>query len=86
MILTIYPNGWVVGFHSARSAIYGRPPVELTEADFIRLAAMLIAPSSYDLARSDAKLYKRAARIPRLADGACPPAGFSDVWLDACRQ
>lgn len=80
------PNGWMVGFHAASSAIYGRPPAELTEAEFIRLAAVLIAPASYDLVRSDARLDERAARIQRLVAGACAPSGFSDVWLEGCRQ
>lgn len=80
------PNGWMVGFHSASSSIYGRPPAELAEAEFIRLTAVLIAPASYDLVRSDAKLDERAARIQRLAAGVCAPAGFSDVWLEGCRQ
>lgn len=80
------PNGWTVGFHSASSAIYGRPPAELTEAEFIRLAAVLIAPASYDLVRSDARLDERTARIQRLVAGTCAPAGFSDVWLEGCRQ
>lgn len=79
------PNGWMVGFHSASSAIYGRPPAELAEAEFIRLVAVLIAPASYDLVRSDAKLDERVVRIQRLAAGACAPAGFSDVWLEGCR-
>lgn len=68
-----------------RAAIYGRPPAEPTEAEFIRLAAVLIAPASYDLTRSDAKLDERAARIQRLAAGACEPASFSDDWLEGCR-
>lgn len=80
------PDGWMVGFHSASSTIYGRPPAELTEAEFIRLVAVLIAPASYDLFRRDARLDERAARIRRLAAGACTPAGFSDVWLEGCRQ
>lgn len=80
------PIGWMVGFHSASSSIYGRSPAELTEAEFIRLTAVLIAPASYDLVRSDAKLDERAARIRRLVAGVCAPAGFSDVWLEGCRQ
>ncbi len=79
------PDGWMVGFHAASEAIYGRPPAELTEAEFTRLVAVLIAPASYDLTQSDAKLDERAARIQRLAAGACAPAGFSDVWLEGCR-
>ncbi|MCF1503599.1 transglycosylase domain-containing protein [Afifella sp. H1R] len=80
------PDGWMAGFHSASSAIYGRPPAELTEAEFIRLVAVLIAPASYDLAGSDAKLDERVARIQRLVAGACAPSGFSDVWLQGCGQ
>jgi monofunctional biosynthetic peptidoglycan transglycosylase len=82
----IGPNGWMVGFHSASSAIYGRPPAELTEAEFIRLAAVLIAPASYELTQSDAKLRERTARIGRLVVGACAPTGFADVWLEGCRK
>ncbi|WP_292241359.1 transglycosylase domain-containing protein [Mesorhizobium sp.] len=80
------PNGWMVGLHTASSSIYGRPPVELTDAEFIRLAAVLIAPTSYDLTQSDAKLDERAGRIQRLVAGTCAPTGFSDVWLEGCRQ
>ncbi|WP_414833179.1 transglycosylase domain-containing protein [Afifella sp. YEN Y35] len=80
------PDGWMVGFHSASSAIYGRPPAELTDAEFIRLVAVLIAPASYDLAGRDAKLDERVARIQRLVAGACAPSGFSDVWLQGCGQ
>lgn len=80
------PNGWMVGFHSASSTIYGRTPAELTDAEFIRLVAVLIAPASYDLSQSDAKLNERAARIERLVAGTCAPTGLTDVWLEGCQQ
>ncbi|MBD8901633.1 glycosyl transferase [Methylobacterium bullatum] len=80
------PNGWMIGFHSASSTIYGRGPAELTDAEFIRLAAVLIAPASYDLSHADAKLDDRAARIQRLVAGECAPTGFWDVWLEGCRR
>lgn len=80
------PNGWMVGFHTASSTIYGRPPVELTDAEFIRLAAVLIAPTSYDLTKSDSNLEERTGRIQRLVAGACTPLGFRDVWLEGCQQ
>lgn len=79
------PNGWMRGFHTASLEIYGRPPAELTQAEFIRLVAVLIAPTEYDLTRSDSGLEERAARIQRLAAGTCTPLGFSDVWLEGCR-
>ncbi|OCW57436.1 transglycosylase domain-containing protein [Hoeflea olei] len=79
------PDGWMVGFHAASSAIYGRSPADLSEAEFIRLVAVLIAPASYDLVGSDARLDDRAARIQRLVAGACALTGLSDVWLEGCR-
>ena len=81
------PDGWVVGFHNASTVVYGRQPADLSEAEFIRLVAVLIAPTSYDLFNpQDGKLEERTARIERLIAGTCAPAGFSDVWLDACGQ
>lgn len=81
------PDGWMVGFHDASSAVYGKAPADLSEAEFIRLVAVLIAPSAYDLFNpQDHKLAERAARIERLVAGACTPSGFSDVWLDGCGQ
>lgn len=80
------PTGWMIGFYTASSAIYGRPPVELTDAEFIRLAAVLIAPTSYDLTKSDVNLDDRTGRIQRLAAEICAPLGFRDVWLEGCRQ
>jgi hypothetical protein len=80
------PNGWMVGFYTASSTIYGRPPAELSQTEFIRLVAVLIAPTSYDLTRSDARLDERVGRIERLVTGKCAPLGFRDVWLDGCQQ
>ncbi|KWT66302.1 Multimodular transpeptidase-transglycosylase [Hyphomicrobium sulfonivorans] len=81
------PDGWMVGFHNASTVVYGRPAADLSEAEFIRLVAVLIAPAAYDLFNAqDDKLSERSARIERLVAGACSPAGFSDVWLDGCAQ
>ncbi|SBV93304.1 Glycosyl transferase family protein (fragment) [uncultured delta proteobacterium] len=79
------PGGWMTGFHAASSAVYGRLPAELNKAEFIRLVAVLIAPASYDLTRSDAGLDDRASRIERLVFGECAPSRLWDVWLDECQ-
>lgn len=79
------PNGWMRGFYNASTAIYGRPPVELSNTEFIRLVAVLIAPGSYKLGENDAALDGRVGRIERLVAGSCAPEGWSDVWLDGCR-
>lgn len=78
------PDGWMTGFFTASSTVYGRPPSELSNADFMRLVAVLIAPASYSLTRADAGLDERVGRIERLVSGACSPAGFRDVWLEGC--
>ncbi len=79
------PDGWIVGFDKASSTIYGRAPANLNKAEFIRLVAVLIAPSTYDLARNDTALDERTGRIERLVDGRCTPNGLTDVWLDGCK-
>ncbi|KAA5605189.1 glycosyl transferase [Roseospira marina] len=79
------PDGWMVGFFTASSKIYGRPPAELSQAEFIRFVAVLIAPASYDLTRRDARLDERVGRIERLVAGTCAPLGLRDVWLEGCQ-
>ncbi|EBV3600008.1 glycosyl transferase [Salmonella enterica subsp. enterica serovar Virchow] len=80
------PRGWMTGFHNASSAIYGRQPAELSDTEFIRLTAVLIAPASYKLVGDDLALDTRVDRIERLVQGACKPEGLGDVWLEGCRQ
>ncbi|MEC7765059.1 MAG: transglycosylase domain-containing protein [Pseudomonadota bacterium] len=79
------PNGWIVGFHNASDVLYGRPPESVTETQFIRLVAVLIAPASFDLTEHDTALDERTKRIQRLIAGICAPVDNSDVWLDGCR-
>ena len=78
------PNGWMNGFYTASSTIYGRQPRELSKKEFVRLVAVLIAPAKYNLAQSDAALDERVRRIERLASGTCEPVGVTDVWLESC--
>lgn len=80
------PDGWITGFHKASSAIYDRPPAELSNTEFIRLVAVLISPGTYKLGDNDTALNERVARIERLVAGACAPKGLGDVWLEGCRQ
>jgi len=80
------PDGWMTGFSTASSKIFGRTPSELSEAEFIRLVAVLIAPAQYNLARRDASLDELAGRIERLAAGTCTPLDHGDVWLEGCRR
>lgn len=79
-------NGWITGFGKASSEFYGRPPAELSTAEFIRLVAVLISPGTFRLGNADAALDERVERIKRLVEGKCVPEGFGDVWLEGCQE
>jgi len=79
------PDGWMKGFYPASETVYGKPPAELPDREFLSLVAVLIAPSDYDLLRADPQLEDRVARIERLVAGSCVPEGHGDVWLEGCR-
>lgn len=78
------PDGWMTGFHEASEAIYQNQPSALSDEQFLRLVAVLIAPGSYDLRAEDAKLDERVARITRLVANQCSAASNRDVWLNNC--
>ncbi|MDP8912939.1 MAG: transglycosylase domain-containing protein [Pseudomonadota bacterium] len=78
------PNGWMTGFYEASRSIYGRPPHLLTEAEFLSLVAVPLAPATFDLQRRNDALQTRVARIQRLVRGQCQPTGLRDVWLEGC--
>ncbi|MET1112749.1 MAG: transglycosylase domain-containing protein [Allosphingosinicella sp.] len=78
------PNGRMVGFYEASRHIYGRPPHLLTEAEFLALVAVPIAPRMFDLQKPNEALRTRRARIQRLIGGQCRPTGLRDVWLEGC--
>lgn len=78
------PEGWMTGFFAASESIYSRAPSELTDQEYHRLLAVLIAPGRFRLLESDEELDDRASRIARLTSGDCSPESQSDVWLDAC--
>ncbi|ABD56236.1 transglycosylase domain-containing protein [Jannaschia sp. CCS1] len=78
------PDGWITGFFAASEAIFGAPPDQISEAEFLHLIAVLIAPGRYDLMGEDPALDARVARIERLIAGTCTPQGNGDVRLDGC--
>lgn len=79
------PQGWMTGFFQASEAVYEAAPSALTDEQYFRLLAVLIAPGRYDLLSDDPELAERAGRISRLVAGVCAPNGNGDVWLDGCR-
>ena len=79
------PKGWMTGFFLASEAIYERRPNALTDDEFFRLIAVLIAPRSFDLRNDDHALAERVTRIQSLISLQCVSLGNADVWLEGCR-
>ncbi|PRY88840.1 transglycosylase domain-containing protein [Donghicola tyrosinivorans] len=79
------PDGWMTGFFEASIKVFGVPPSETTDTEYLRLVAVLIAPASFDLRYGDEKLVARTARIERMFAGECAPLDHGDVWLEGCR-
>ena len=79
------PDGdWITGLFAASDAHFGQPPAALSDADFARLVAVMIAPGELELAAPGPALETRVARIQALLAGDCRPDGNGDVWLAAC--
>lgn len=78
------PDGWMIGFFQASNDVYNGPPIELTDGEFHRLIAVLIAPGEYRLHEEDKALEERVSRIGRLLAGECAPTGLRDVLLEGC--
>ena len=78
------PEGWMTGFFTASAAVFGAPPSQITDTEFLRLVAVLIAPGSFDLRRTDQKLEARVRRIERMIGDECAPLTHRDVWLEGC--
>ncbi|WFE76032.1 transglycosylase domain-containing protein [Roseinatronobacter sp. S2] len=78
------PDGWMTGFFHASESIYGRPLMDISDQEYHRLLAVLIAPGQFRLLERDDALDDRSSRIARLISGDCSPEGQRDVWLDSC--
>lgn len=78
------PDGWMTGFTNASEAIFGAPPSEIRDAEYLQMLAVLIAPGRLQLLSPSSELDQRVGRIERLLDGQCQADGLRDVWLDGC--
>ena len=78
-------DDWVVGFFNASHQAFGKEPGDVSRDDFLRLVAVLVAPSKLRLFDPNAVLDDRVARIDRLLKKDCLPLSHGDVWLSGCR-
>jgi monofunctional biosynthetic peptidoglycan transglycosylase len=79
-------EGWMQGFFPTSVRIFGRLPARLTDAEFLRLAAVVLAPRRFHLEGPDSALDRRVARLQRLVAGDCRPRDETDVWLQGCAR
>ena len=75
---------WTTGFYRASLAFYGKPLSELSEAEFIELVSVPIAPALMSPLKRGDDFEMRVERITRRAAGECAPVSVRDVWLEGC--
>lgn len=78
------PSGSMVGMFNASEKVFGKPPSDLKQHQSLTLVAVPISPRTLTLASPNAALIERTARIERLVERKCMPAGYRDVWLKGC--
>jgi penicillin-binding protein 1B len=75
---------WVVGFPDAARTYYDRPLLELSDDQFLGLAAMLMAPDTFHPRHHPEAHAERVRRIQALVAHRCRPRGWRDVYLAGC--
>ena len=74
----------IIGFDDAAKAYYSQSLARLSDAEYLSLVAMLIAPNQLDPARHKQANAQRVRRIKAMLAGKCAPAGLRDVRYEAC--
>jgi membrane carboxypeptidase/penicillin-binding protein len=74
----------VRGFDAAARAYFGVPLDELSDDDYLTLVAMLPAPDHLHVLAHPDRNAERVGRIERMLAGKCRPAGWTDVYYEAC--
>ena len=80
-IPTRFDHG-IRGFRRAAYHFYQRDITELTEAEFVSLMAMPVAPKKYHLAKYPEKNGVRSQRILRMVNGQYQPKGLFDIYYN----
>ncbi len=74
----------VTGFAAAARTYFNKETGQLSEDEFLKLVAMLIAPNDMKPEPGNGKSLKRVARIKKLIAGQCEARSLSDVYLEGC--
>lgn len=79
----------VIGFGEAARVYYGRPLSRLSEAEYLSLVAMVIAPVNFHVRDRPQANAERTARLAKVVSGEYRPQGLMDLFygpLDAETQ
>ncbi|MEW6760434.1 MAG: transglycosylase domain-containing protein [Pseudomonadota bacterium] len=74
----------VSGLALAARSYLGKPLEETSAAEFVKLVAMIKAPSQYHPTRGPEALAQRVARIQALLAGRCTASGWFDTEFKEC--
>lgn len=74
----------VSGLAPAALSYLGKPLEATSEAEFVKLVAMIKAPNQYHPVRGPEALAQRVARIEALLAGRCTPSGWFDTEFKDC--
>lgn len=74
----------VRGFSSASEEYLGKPFAQISDEEYLKLLAMVVAPDKYNVATHPDRNHDRVGRIKRLLAGACVPRDVSDVEYADC--
>jgi membrane peptidoglycan carboxypeptidase len=77
-------NHQVKGFSEASQTYFKKSISELSDEEFIKLVAMLVAPNDLKPYPNNEKSVKRVTRIKKLVSDQCKAKGLMDIYLEGC--
>jgi membrane carboxypeptidase/penicillin-binding protein len=76
----------VIGFASASEEYFGKPFLQVSDAEYLELVAMIVGPDKFSLATHPDRNHERVQRIRRLLAGECKPNAVKDVEYADCAR
>jgi membrane carboxypeptidase/penicillin-binding protein PbpC len=70
------PSGPMVGMFNASEKVFGKPPSELNQHQFLTLVAVPISPRTLTLASPNSDLIERTIELSAWSEGNAGPSGF----------
>lgn len=71
----------IVGFENASLEYFGKRFIEISDEEFLKLVAMLVAPNQFNVIDSIDQNKERVLRLKMFLDGKCKREGFFKAYL-----